>query len=503
MAFDSLSEAVELRDRAKDGELTRDELERLLAHASEGADQYTSVTITAISYGIQTGPEEHFDRAKPLVFGLMEAVAEVEHDEIRAPFLHLANSLNMVGSERPEIVDDDYVSLVAALEDATGIEPAAISMVLSIPIIGETDRDYLTLDRFANFCDICQQVLETVPYDELPGPLGLTTGALTRAAHHADNEAYVDEAVDRIDLLLLIGNPEPPLRTTGIDFLKRLADLNPEPLGLYVTALITRLDESGDPVTLRSDSVIQDMSGRLPETATRRGAAAQALVSLSEAHPEQCLPLVERLDQLLEDDSSTVQLSAVAIAVRLHQQLDEHSIIDPQAREEQFKDIIETTSDADKWFVITTDVLKELFLSDDEDAQELAVSVSHSLVAVLETEREDRSESKTIMQLFVLAAIPTPPIVDYIANIDVSDEDAAPFERILVRLICSQEFGDEFMQQYSDDVRTVIESRTPHLIAEEAVEIEDVERTLEAIDPEVGMTNEHRDRLTQAQDDSM
>lgn len=481
MTIDSRSELTDLRDQAEDGELTREGLDRLLTHADESIDQYTSTTIVAVGHAIANNPEEHFERAKPLVFGLIEAVAEIDHDELRQPFLILGNSLSQAAQAQPDIVDDEYVDLVHQLEEATGLEPSLLPAILAMPIMSETDREHVTSERYTDYCDTCQQVLETVPYDELPGPLGLICGALTLATDHADDDELVAEAADRIDLLLLIGHSEPPIRTVGLEFVERLANLNPEPLELYVTPLITRLSETTDAQSLRSDSVIQNMSPRLPSSASRREATAKALASLAEPYPEHCRPIVERIPQLLQDDSVAVQLAIMEVAARLHSNLEYEGEIISEGDADQFKRIIASASETDRWFSSVTRVVVELLFSESETDRELAIALSQTLVDELSSTPEGRSDRKTTAQLTVLATIPTPPIVEYIQNTDLSDENVVMVERSLVKIVCTDEFEKDILSYHGDALRSLIDSWASDLVEEDEIDQADVDQTLSQI----------------------
>ncbi|SDK13904.1 hypothetical protein SAMN05216226_1234 [Halovenus aranensis] len=498
MTINSSSEVRELETKAEEGSLSENEFHRLLDHLQDDPDLYVDQTISAVAKAVRTGPEQYFDDAKPLLYNLMLATTETESSGVETITSTIANQVSLLAKKSPKIIDEEYRSTVEELNTSDRLQPSILSVVLSGPIVSETDETYLTHDLLCSYFDTCQRVLETVPYDELPPYLGMILAAFDSFLGETDDEQVVDEAVDRIDLLLLLGYSEAPIRTLTLALFEQLAELNPESLELFVGSLITRLDETTNPADHRSDTPIQNMEARDSRHISpshRRAIACRSLKHLVDAHPDRCEPATTRIQRLLEDEDPEVRLSALGLAVRLYV-VDVEGAVVPSDHKETIHEIIKTTSNQRGWFRAVTTSASELLTSNQKSDHKLASAMSQTLTEEYEEALSDLPDELKILSVMALAEeLPTPPVIEDL--LDTEEELPDIIEQALAESICTTPEARNLSESPPEQLREIIEYAGPDLVADDTIEAESIRKTVD--DFEYEMSSEFEEALISAE----
>jgi hypothetical protein len=362
MTIDSASEARNLREKARKGELTEQELDKLIEHVNESPQKYATSVVTAICLAVHTGPKSYFDKARHLLFSLLRATIDTDNPELNPIFLQVANAVVSVEVKHQEIIDEKYISLVEDMEDTDSLQANVQSACMAGPIMLDEDRDYITFDRICQYFDICQDILYSTPRKKEHLFLITVLPLMKTAVKEIDSPEVVHEAVDRLDLIQLIGHSEPGVRTQSIELIEELARLNPEPLGLYVSPLITRLDEHTEQVQDRTDTSL----GKEATPAERRAAASAALAWISDAHPNRCSPVADRFEKLLRDDELKVRIHTIDILSRLYEEGVE-GVGSPTEFENDIMEAVETASKQQESSISLLDFVQGLIESEDTE----------------------------------------------------------------------------------------------------------------------------------------
>ena len=317
MAYESLSEARAARDAAENGSLTEAEFEELLGHLQSDPSEYTATVMSALAGALESTPTR-LETARPIVMAILRGTQSNTGTTLPTSIHQLALQTSVAFMQEPSLIDEQATALATKLIDADPLAGNIAGLILANGILNSDTSTELELEtRAERVLTITQETLELIDYDELPPNLGHCLVSIKLLADRIDEPWFVEATVETVDVLLLLGYSEAPIRQHALNAISQMAKTAPEPLELFVTPLVTRLNPPGG--TASAEATLPTAGPDVQASrAVRVGSALRALSYLAPAFPAQAALGVADGRALLVDDSDRIRLRAVQYLLKLH-----------------------------------------------------------------------------------------------------------------------------------------------------------------------------------------
>lgn len=424
MAYESLSDARAARDAAEDGSLTDAEFDQLLEHLQSEPSEYTATVMGALARAIESSPTR-LDPARPIVMAILRGTQSNTGTTLPTSIHQLALQTSMAFMQEPSLVDDEAAGLATELIDADPLAGNIAGLILANGILNSDALTELEFEAHAErVLTITQDALELIDYDDLPPNLGHCLLSLKLLADRIDEPWFVEATVETVDMLLLLGYSEAPIRQHALKAISQMAKTAPEPLELFVTPLVTRLNPPG-----RSASADMTLPTAGPDVQASRsiriGSALRALSYLAPVFPAQAALGMEDGHTLLADDSDRIRLRALQYLLKLHVA----GAADLSGDTAKLQTVIEETSAEGPWVAVIINSCAAII----ENGSEPDIRFVDSLIATFlnyykpggEDSSADDNELAELGSAALLAKrIPTPAVVEYLRGREFDEEGA-------------------------------------------------------------------------------
>lgn len=424
MAYESLSDARAAKDAAENGSLTDAEFEELLEHLQSDPGEYTATVISALAAALESDPTR-LDIARPIVMAILRGTQSNTGTTLPTNIHQLALQTSVALMQEPSLIDEQVTELATELIEADPLAGNIAGLILANGILNSDVSTDLALETHAErVLTITQEAVELIDYDELPPNLGHCLLSIKLVADRIDEPWFVEATVETVDVLLLLGYSEAPIRQHALKAISQMAKTAPEPLELFVTPLVTRLNPPGSTATGDATIPTAGPDGQASR-AVRVGSALRALSYLASAFPTQAALGGTDGRALLTDGSDRIRLRAVQYLLNLHAA----GAADLSGDAGKLQTAIEETRAEGPWTAVIINSCAAVI--DNGSAADIrfvdplvATFLDHYNPGEEDVSEDDDQLAELGSAALLAKRVPTPAVVEYLRNRDFDDEAA-------------------------------------------------------------------------------